>query len=160
MNRNVSLFGGYMLVAFRLQRVLMRRYLFVYPVLLALTSLAYAQTDSAGFPLVGDVRDPTNAGVPGAKVVIKRTGEAQEQTTTTDPTGSFRFEKVLPGSYEVQIHHEGFKTATSRIKIGSRPPAPVKIFLSVGEFRQQLTVDTRIAQVTTTTRANLDNRNQ
>src|SRR6266568_1769213 len=112
------------LLHFRFLRVLMRRDLFVYPVLRALTSLAYAQTDSAGFPLAGDVRDPTNAGVPGAKVVVKRTGEAQEQATTTDPAGSFRFEKVLPGSYEVQISHEGFKTATARIRVASRPPAP------------------------------------
>jgi len=65
----------------------MMRRLVICPVLLSLTLLAHEQTDSAGFPLAGDVRDPTTAGVPGAKVVLRRAGEAQVQATTTDPTG-------------------------------------------------------------------------
>lgn len=89
-------------------------------------------------------------------MVLKRTGEPREQATTTDASGAFRFEKVLPGSYEVQVHHEGFKTATSRFRIGSRPPAPLKISLSVAELRQKLTVDSQIAQVNTDTSENLD----
>jgi hypothetical protein len=45
---------------------------------------------------------------------------------------------------------------TSRIKIGSRAPAPMRIVLSIADVRQEVTVSTQAARVSTDSIDNLD----
>ena len=63
---------------------------------------------------------------------------------------------VTPGSYEIQVEHEGFKPATARLRIGSRAPAPLKITLTIAEIRQEVTVGGQVMQVNTNSSENLD----
>ena len=53
--------------------------------------------------LVGNVHDETGAAVPGASVSVrnKETGTARE--TTTDATGAYRLDTLVPGTYSVTI---------------------------------------------------------
>jgi hypothetical protein len=117
---------------------------------------ALCQPPAPGFPLTGIVLDPSNAGVSGAKVALKGSGAGEQQTTAADAAGGFRFEAVLPGSYEIQVQHEGFKPATVRLRIGSRAPAPLKIALAIADMRQEVTVGGQAVRVNTNTSDNLD----
>src|SRR5712692_1842638 len=115
--------------------------------------LLFSGGENALCQLTGIVLDPSNAGVSGAKVALKG---VEQQTTTADAGGAFRFEAAPPGSYEIQVEHEGFKPATVRLRIGSRPPAPLKITLAIAEMRQEVTVGGQAVQVNTNTSENLD----
>ena len=117
---------------------------------------ALPQPSSPAFPITGIVFDPSHASVPRAKVAFRRAGASEQQTTTADAGGAFRFEAVAPGRYEIQVEHEGFKPATVRLTIGSRPPGPLEITLSIAELRQEVTVGGQAAQVSTDTSENLD----
>jgi hypothetical protein len=94
----------------------------------------------------GIVQDQTGAAFLGARVDLLKDGE-QQRTTTTDPSGSFRFERVQPGNYEVRVQQEGFKTATMRLAVGNRSPARLRIVLSIQTLNQQITVSGDDAQV-------------
>jgi len=100
-----------------------------------------------GFPVTGMIQDPTKAGIPGANVTLKPADGSAKQSRSADATGSFRFERVPPGNYEILAQHEGFKLAISRIKVGSRAPAPVTIVLQLAAISQEVTVSGEVTQV-------------
>src|SRR5207245_2593038 len=99
---------------------------------------------------------PSSAGVHGAKLTLKLSDRENQQTTITDGAGAFRFERAKAGAYELRVEKEGFKMNISRIKIGSRAPAAVRIVLSIADVRQEITVSTQAARVSTDTADNLD----
>jgi Carboxypeptidase regulatory-like domain/TonB dependent receptor len=87
----------------------------------------------------GIVQDQTGAAFLGAEVDLLKEGE-QQRTTTTDASGAFRFDRLQPGNYEVHTHKEGFKTDISKVNVGSRSPARLRIVLSIENLNQQITV--------------------
>src|SRR5262249_19337197 len=88
---------------------------------------AFCQPSASRFSITGIVLDPSNAAVAGAKVALRGSAASEQQSATADAGGAFRFEGVSPGSYEIQVEHEGLKPATVRLRIGSRAPGPLRI---------------------------------
>jgi hypothetical protein len=103
----------------------------------------------------GNVQDQTGAAFPGAEVDLLRNGE-QQQATTTDTSGAFRFDRLQPGNYELRTHKEGFKTETTRLVVGTRSPARLRIVLSIEALNQQITVSGDTAEVSTDSSENRD----
>src|SRR5437667_2005775 len=132
------------------------RILFAIVLLFGAAEKALSQPSSPAFPITGIVLDPSHASVPGTKVVLRIAGASEQQTTTADAGGAFRFEAIPPGKYEIQAEHEGFKPATLRLTVGPRPPGPIEIKLAIAELRQEVTVGGQAAQVSTDTSENLD----
>jgi hypothetical protein len=123
---------------------------------LAIAWSASGQSPPVAFALSGTVQDPSKAAVPGASIVLRKAGDAARRTTNADVTGAFRFEQVATGSYEIEVRHDGFNPAVSRVRVGSRPPAPLTIVLSVAALRQGVTVDEQTSQISTETSENLN----
>src|SRR5690349_16800956 len=73
-----------------------------------LTGMALGQ--AAGVAgISGVVRDPTNATVPNAKVVIASEGQGVLRTATTNGEGVFNAPALAPGSgYKVTVTAAGF----------------------------------------------------
>jgi hypothetical protein len=105
--------------------------------------------------ITGTVLDSSGASVPAAKVVLRR-GTDAPQSTATEPNGAFRFDQVARGDYEIEIRQDGFRSSITRVRVGARPPAPLKIVLVVAELKQDVTVDSRTEQVSTDTSDNLN----
>lgn len=120
-----------------------------------LPSLLTAQT-SSGVSVTGSVVDPHKAGVLGAKVLLSKTGASESRSSMADENGMFPFEDVAPGSYEIRVERDGFKVATTRVRVGTESPRPVTISLSLADVKQEITVGADIAQVSTNTSDNLD----
>ena len=59
----------------------------------------------------GTAVDQQGAVVPGAQVKATNTGTASVLTTTTDNSGTFRFNLIPAGEYKVEISAQHFKTA-------------------------------------------------
>jgi hypothetical protein len=136
-----------------IQQVLkMQNLVFFVLLFLVHVNIGLSQSTSAGSSITGVVQDPSSAVIQGAQVVLKR--DSQIWSTTTDPTGSFRFEKLLAGDYELKVQLEGFKTMTSRVRIGSSATTPVKITLQISNLKQQITVSAEATQVGTNSAEN------
>lgn len=60
-------------------------------------SLAFGQPSSPGMRVTGAVQDATHAGIPEAKVTLKRSGATGATgSTTADLTGVFAFDGLRP----------------------------------------------------------------
>ena len=106
--------------------------------LTAVPASAQIQTGS----IAGVVTDNTNAVLPGATVTLtgdKLIGGAQTQTT--DATGSYRFDRLPPGTYVIKVELSGFKTFDrAGIVINAGFTAPVNAKLEVGNLQETVTV--------------------
>jgi hypothetical protein len=77
---------------------------------LGLASTAvFAQDIQTRGSIGGTVTDANGGAIPGAAVTV--TGALGERTTTTESTGVFDVENLVPGRYSVKVTNAGFKTA-------------------------------------------------
>ena len=67
---------------------------------------AQGETTSA---IVGEVRDTTNAVVPGATVTAKNHETDLKRSAQTDNAGRFNFPQLKPGTYSVKVEAPGFE---------------------------------------------------
>ena len=74
--------------------------------LLPAEALAQGETTSA---IVGEVRDATNAVVPGATVTITNHETGLRRSAKTDEAGRFNFPQLKPGTYSVKVEAQGFE---------------------------------------------------
>jgi len=68
-------------------------------------ALAQGETTSA---IVGEVREATNAVVPGAIVTITNHETGLKRRAQTDQAGRFNFPQLKPGTYSVRVEARGF----------------------------------------------------
>ena len=73
-------------------------------------TLAQGETTSA---IVGQVRDATNAVVPGAIVTITNSETGLRRGAKTDDSGRFNFPQLKPGIYSVKVEASGFEPRQS-----------------------------------------------
>src|SRR5690349_10814482 len=103
----------------------------------------------------GIVQDQTGAAFLGASVDLLKDGE-QQRSVATDISGSFRFDNVQPGNYEVRTQKQGFKTDISKITVGTRSPGRLRIVLSIETLNQQITVNDETPDLSTNANENRD----
>src|SRR5690242_14520881 len=97
-------------------------------ILIALLAGAQTQPAARGVTLSGSVQDQTTAILPDAQVILLASGgQATVQTAATDGAGTFHFDRVPPGDYEIRAEFPGFKSASVKVRIGARPPSPVTV---------------------------------
>lgn len=104
-------------------------YTFLLVCFLSLTA-TFAQT-SKGF-LVGTVADPNGAIIPSANITITNTATGAVRTTVSQSNGSYRFDAIDPGTYNLTISATGFADSRSEnIVVASAQTAEVNLQLSV-----------------------------
>jgi hypothetical protein len=101
---------------------------------------AYAQVQTGS--IAGVVTDSSNAVLPGVAVSVS--GEkliGGIQTQATDATGSYRFDRLPPGSYHVKFELQGFKSfERGGIVVDAAFVANVPAKLEVGNISETVTV--------------------
>jgi len=110
--------------------------------LLALThsALALAQTNS-NTSLAGQVKDPQGASVPGATVTLYARERTLRLSTSTDPTGTYRFERLGPGEYLVEAKAEGLASANGqRVVVERGQTALLDIRLELSGVRSTVVI--------------------
>jgi outer membrane receptor protein involved in Fe transport len=116
--------------------------LIAFAALLAVPLTAGAQ---GSFSLGGTVRDSSGV-VPGATVVISASG-SDISSTTTDGAGTFRFQDLRPGSYQLAITMRGFETVVRNVLVDANTP-PVDVVLSVGRVLTRLNITAAAGRAT------------
>ena len=108
--------------------------------LAALSSTASAQVAITG-KIAGTVTDASGAGVPGATVTVQGSALMAPRVAMTQADGSFLFDFVDIGTYDVTVRAKGFKTALEKgVAITAGFNATLNILLTVGEVQETVEV--------------------
>ncbi len=107
----------------------------------------YAQTVSSS--LEGVVVDPADAAVANAPVTLTNSGTKQSRTANTDNTGTYRFLQLDPGTYDITVKANGFKTGIESgiIVAAQETHSGGKMVLQLGSVTESISVTAEIAQV-------------
>src|SRR5262245_63278498 len=110
------------------------------PVVVFAAATAHAQVQTGS--ITGIVTDTSNAVMPG--VTVSLAGDkliGGTQTETTDATGSYRFDRLPPGTYRVKFELQGFRSIDrSDIAVSASFVATVNAKLEVGNVSETITV--------------------
>jgi hypothetical protein len=124
--------------------------------LLCACGAAFAQGTTSR--VLGTVEDATGAVVPGVTVKLVNEGTRVTFDTKTSATGTYVFEAVQPGSYELDVEAAGFRTSISTgnlVTIGQ--PATINVKLEVGAIADKVEVQATAEMVQTGTSGNYGN---
>src|SRR5574340_198964 len=128
----------------------MRSYLIAFCAVTLFLSAVPAQ-ETRG-TILGIVRDPSEAVVPGAEITLTHTDTNTNLRATANAAGHYEAPLLMPGTYDVAAHAPGFKTYRRSglvLTVGAR--LAIDIALEVGQAAETVTVtaDTPVLETTT-----------
>jgi len=122
-----------------IQRWLARGPLLAFMMSVLLAAPASAQVDTG--TIVGTVKDPSGAVLPGATVTITHEGQAITLSTVTRADGTFIFTPIRTGAYTVETEFPGFKKGVRRgIAVAIQEQAVVDFSLQPGGIAEEVVV--------------------
>ena len=113
-------------------RGFVRLFLFVGALLISLSS-ALAQETTGG--IMGTVKDPSGAVVPGAKVVVTGDTLIGSKEAETDNAGYYRFVNLPPGNMTLTVTAQGFATFKRELvlEVGHLPTVDITLVVGKAE---------------------------
>src|SRR5438309_4325634 len=102
--------------------------------------------------ILGSVKDPTGAVLPGSTVNIIDTQRGLTRTVTSDEAGLYNAPTLIPGTYTVRVEFPGFKTLSREnvvVEVGSE--IRVDLTIEPGQQSETVTVNEAIPLIDTTT---------
>ncbi|HKQ79254.1 MAG TPA: carboxypeptidase regulatory-like domain-containing protein [Blastocatellia bacterium] len=116
------------------------RFLILSLFILTFSTDCFGQTASTA-SIVGEVTDANGAVVAKAAVKLVDKATGAEKTTATDSAGRYVFAAVEPGSYDLTVTAQGFRTAvTTGVKAEVTKVATIDVSLQIGGAAEQVTV--------------------
>src|SRR5688572_8110087 len=89
----------------------------------------------------GIVRDASGGVVPGVTITVLSQQTQVAQTTVTDSSGYYVFPNVRPGTYDVKVELQGFKTfALTGQKVDAAATLSINAVLQPGDLSETITV--------------------
>ena len=115
-----------------------------------LSSLRPANAQVLYGSLVGNVRDPSGAAVPGATVTATQQETDQTRSATTDQAGEYSLTTLAAGTYVVKISAQGFKTSSQTgVHVAINSTTRVDATLELGAVNQSVEVSATAAVLQT-----------
>jgi hypothetical protein len=112
-------------------------------------ALCHAQLGTEG-SILGIVRDPTGAVVPGAAVTVTNSETGLKMSTVSDSDGYFQVLALPRGIYSVQVSSPAFATwQINSVELTAGEHKRVQPELTVGDVKQQVTVEASASAVQT-----------
>ncbi|MEW6322475.1 MAG: TonB-dependent receptor [Acidobacteriota bacterium] len=103
-------------------------------------TLAHAQVQTGS--IAGTVTDTSGAVLPGVNITLS--GErliGGPQTRVTDVSGTYRFDRLAPGAYQLRYELQGFRTLDRNdIRVNAAFVATLNVRLEVGALSETVTV--------------------
>ncbi len=131
--------------------------LYLLGLLLVLGAFAFDVRAQAVYGSIsGTVTDPSGAVVPGANVTITDVDRKTTETVTTNESGLYVKERLLPGRYEVKVEAQGFKQKLiSSVVVNVDAQTKVDTALEAGAISDTVTVTASVGQLLKTDRADV-----
>jgi len=121
-------------------------------VILALTGVSKLNAQATDGNLVGTVVDQMGASIPGSSVEITNVAMGVKTTTTTSMEGTYRFNNIPAGTYDIKITRTGFTTTTLRnIAVSLNQTSTQNVTLAVGDVATVVDVTETAVVIDTTT---------
>jgi hypothetical protein len=124
------------------------RILFTLLLLAAMITPAIAQNATGA--INGTVLDPSNAVIANATVTATNADTGATRTVTTGNQGTFRFENLQPGDYQVKVEARGFSIQTQKLVVQVATVTTSNFALSIGQSSEIVEVTDAAALVRTT----------
>ena len=106
--------------------------------------------------IAGTVLDSTGAAVPGVSVTITSLERKTADTVTSNESGLYAKERLLPGTYEVKAELTGFKVAVvPNVRVGVDAQTKVDFRMELGQMTEAVTVTAAEGQLLKTDRADV-----
>ena len=122
------------------------RVLAVLPFLMLSMRAAYGQSSTAS--LSGTIVDEQRAAVASAVVTVRDPRRGLERSATSDSSGSFVFQQLNPGRYELLVAHSGFTTIRFEgIVVSADDQRAMRIELKVAAQQDSVTVSAEVPLV-------------
>jgi len=100
--------------------------------------------------IVGVVMDQSGLAVPGATVTATNPGTGSTLETVSDEAGSYTFQNLLPGVYDLAVSLEGFRESRQTgIAVSAGNPVRRDIKLEVGALTEVVNVVAEVALLKT-----------
>jgi len=99
--------------------------------------------------LRGEVADLNGARIPGASVVAESKGLGISTTATTNGSGEFRIEGLLPGSYEIRVTAQGFGEARASVAVVVSMARDISVVLKPATVSERVQVQGLASSITT-----------
>jgi outer membrane receptor protein involved in Fe transport len=116
----------------------------------------HAQLPSARFSISGVVQDQAGAAIVGARIELGAPNTLGAQSTTTDQSGRFEFKRIAAGKYQLRVSYQGFESTTLDVTVGSQAPAPLQVVMAIASLRQETTISSESAKISTEASDNKD----
>ncbi len=114
-----------------------------------------AKSQSFTSSISGIVTDPTGASVKAAQVELKNMGTNDVRSVQTQENGSFQFNNLNPGTYQITVTAAGFNTfIKSNLILQAQIASTVNVALQVGDTQQKIEVSAAAVLVDTQTANN------
>lgn len=134
-----------------MKKHLLRQGLLLFSLLVVLSTLASAQVKSTG-AVLGTVKDPSGAVIPGASITLKNVDTGSTIATESNTSGDYIFLVVPVGRYELSVTKSGFKKVLlSDISVSALENVRVDPLLSIGQLTEEVTVKAAPPTVNTVT---------
>jgi len=122
---------------------------FVWIALLAAAPARVAAQELYG-SVVGTVQDGSGGRIPGATVTVVNRDTNLTLTAVTNESGSYTFQTVLPGTYDVKVSLQGFKEFVhANVPVTAGSISRVDARLQVGQVSESITVQSERALLKT-----------
>ncbi|MEW6126422.1 MAG: TonB-dependent receptor [Acidobacteriota bacterium] len=120
----------------------MKKALFSIPItLLLITSLSLSGfAQNSWLTLKGQVQDQSGAVVSGSLVRLRQPATGFERITKTDETGSFAFDQLIEGDYDLSVNLQGFSALTRPVHLVSGQPDNLKIELQPAAIAEEIAI--------------------
>ncbi len=105
---------------------------------LALCSLSFAQFQFGS--VVGLIKDPSQAPVPGATVEIRSQSTNVARQAAASPAGEYNFISLPPDKYTLTVRHQGFRETSRSLELSVGQRLEADITLELGGVSEQVTV--------------------
>lgn len=124
-------------------------------VLMLLPSVLTAQSTQG--TILGTVKDPSGAMIPGASIKLTNTGTGVTYATTTNAGGNYQFSGLTEGKYAVQVEAQGFENESiANLQLAARQQLRVDPKLQIGSVAQQVMVNAQAVGAISTESPTID----
>src|SRR5687768_13716185 len=97
--------------------------------------------------VTGTVKDQGGANVNGAEVSLLHQQRAVVATTTSDASGNFTLDNIVPGYYEVKVTSSGFSEFRKAVAVTANTTVELPVSLFVNQVSEEVTVSAEAGQV-------------
>jgi len=99
---------------------------------------AYAQAVYGS--ISGTISDPQGAAISAATVTVTNIAQNVTSTAKTNDSGFYEVTHLIPGTYQVKIEQQGYKTALQEVVVKADVAATADVRLEVGALSETVTI--------------------